>query len=79
MLRRSMPWAGVDKEGLEFVAFGHSLDAFERVMRRMTGLDDATVDGLFSFSRPVTGGYYWCPPVRDGRLNLSFLLKGTKR
>jgi hypothetical protein len=21
------------------------------------------VDGLFTFSRPVTGGYYWCPPL----------------
>jgi putative iron-dependent peroxidase len=70
MLRRSMPWATQAGEGLEFIAYGHSLDAFERVMRRMAGLDDGTVDALFSFSRPVTGGYYWCPPVRQSRLDL---------
>ena len=73
MLRRSMPWAGADKEGLEFVAFVDAVDKFTRMMRRMAGLEDGIVDGLFSFSRPVTGGFYWCPPVRDGLLDLSVL------
>lgn len=74
MLRRSMPWAGIDKEGLEFVAFVDTLDKFTRMMRRMAGCEDGIVDGLFSFSRPVTGGFYWCPPASGGRLDLSFLL-----
>ena len=26
---------------------------------------------MFSFTRPVTGAYFWCPPVRGGRLDLS--------
>jgi putative iron-dependent peroxidase len=74
MVRRSMPWAGAQQEGLEFIAFVESLDRFERVMRRMAGLDDGIIDSLFLFSRPVTGGYYWCPPVdRDGRLDLAQL------
>ena len=73
MLRRSMPWAGVDKEGLEFVSFVDELDKFTRMMRRMAGLEDGIVDGLFSFSRPVSGGFYWCPPVRDGHLDLAFV------
>ena len=68
-----MPWAGTDKEGLEFVAFVATLDSFTRMMRRMAGREDGIVDGLFSFSRPVTGGFYWCPPVANGRLDLSFL------
>ena len=71
VLRRSMPWAGADGEGLVFVAFGHSLDAFEAQLRRMVGLDDGITDALFHFSRPVTGNYFWCPPARDGRLDLS--------
>jgi putative iron-dependent peroxidase len=70
VVRRSMPWAGPDGEGLVFVAFGASLDAFEAQLRRMVGLDDGIHDALFSFSRPVAGGYYWCPPVRGGRLVL---------
>lgn len=73
MLRRSMPWASAHAQGLEFVAYGHSLDAFEQVMRRMVGLEDGIVDALFRFSRPITGGYYWCPPVRAGRLDLSLI------
>ncbi|MBV8519408.1 MAG: Dyp-type peroxidase [Acidobacteria bacterium] len=73
MVRRSMPWAGAEREGLEFVAFVESLDRYERVLRRMTGCDDGIIDGLFRFSRPITGGYYWCPPVRDGKLNLTQL------
>jgi putative iron-dependent peroxidase len=73
MVRRSMPWAGADREGLEFVAFVASLDAFTRMMRRMAGREDGIVDGLFAFSRPVTGGFYWCPPIASGRLDLSAL------
>jgi putative iron-dependent peroxidase len=73
MWRRSMPWAGAGKEGFEFIAYGESLDRFERVMRRMAGLDDGIVDALFTFSRPVTGAYYWCPPVDAGRLDLRAL------
>jgi len=78
MIRRSMPWAGADTEGLEFVAFVASLDRFERMMRRMLGLEDGMVDGLFEFSRPVTGGYYWCPPAERERLDLSVLLDARR-
>ncbi len=71
MLRRSMPWADGTGEGLMFVAFGHSLDAYEAVMRRMVGLEDGIADGLFRYSRAVSGGYFWCPPVKEGRLDLT--------
>jgi putative iron-dependent peroxidase len=73
MVRRSMPWATAHEQGLEFIAYVESLDRFERVLRRMVGLDDGIVDALFSFSRPVSGGYYWCPPVAHDRLDLSRL------
>ncbi len=70
VVRRSMPWADAMSEGLEFVAFVASLDAFEAQLTRMSGLEDGTVDALFRFSRPVTGAYFWCPPVADGKLDL---------
>jgi porphyrinogen peroxidase len=73
MLRRSMPWSTGMDQGLEFIAYGASLDRFERVLRRMAGLDDGITDGLFTFSRPLNGGYYWCPPVLGGRLDLRAL------
>jgi putative iron-dependent peroxidase len=68
-----MPWSVGEEHGLEFIAFGDTLDKFERILRRMLGLDDGIVDALFTFSRPVTGGYYWCPPLRSGNLDLSAL------
>jgi putative iron-dependent peroxidase len=68
-----MPFADPTGEGLIFVAFGKSFDAFEVQLRRMVGLEDGITDALFRFSRPTTGGYYWCPPVRDGRLDLRAL------
>jgi putative iron-dependent peroxidase len=71
VIRRSMPWADASGEGLEFVGFGRSLDAFEAQLTRMSGLEDGIVDALFRFSRPVTGAYFWCPPVESGKLNLS--------
>jgi len=73
VLRRSMPFAGPNSEGLMFVAFGRSFDAFEAQLRRMVGLEDGITDALFRFSRANTGGYYWCPPVSNGRLDLGAL------
>ncbi len=73
MLRRSMPWATANEEGLLFISYVESLDRFDVMMRRMVGLEDGIVDGLFSFSRPVSGGYYWCPPVSGGRIDLRLL------
>ena len=73
VLRRSMPWVEGARAGLAFLAFGHSLDAFEAQLRRMAGLEDGIVDALFQFSRPLSGAYFWCPPVRDERLDLRAL------
>lgn len=73
MLRRSMPWGGVAEHGLYFVAFGATVDPFERVLRRMGGLDDGITDGLLRFSRAVSGGHYFCPPVRGESLDLRAL------
>lgn len=73
LLRRSMPWADARRAGLVFVAFGSSLDAFEYHLARMTGATDRIADHLFRFTRPLTGAYFWCPPLRDGRADLSLL------
>ncbi len=77
VLRRSMPWMQSLQAGLMFVAFGKSFQAFEQQMRRMAGHDDGIVDALFTISRPVNGSYYWCPPLREGRLDLRRLGLGV--
>ena len=73
VLRRSMPWAEGAHAGLVFVAFGRSFDAFEAQLNRMVGAEDGIIDALFTFTRPVTGGYFWCPSMSGGRLDLSAL------
>jgi putative iron-dependent peroxidase len=74
ILRRSMPWSDEQGDGgLLFVAFGKSFDAFEAQIQRMIGAEDGTQDALFQFTRPISGCYFWCPPVRGGRLDLSAL------
>jgi putative iron-dependent peroxidase len=69
IVRRSMPWADAHQAGLVFVAFGHSFDAFNALLRRMVGADDGIVDALFTFTRPISGSYFWCPPMKNRSLD----------
>jgi putative iron-dependent peroxidase len=73
MLRRSLPWVEGNRGGLMFTSFCKTLDAFEAQMDRMTGAEDGIADALFSFSRVLNGAYFWCPGMRDGKLNLDLL------
>jgi putative iron-dependent peroxidase len=70
IVRRSMPWADAHQAGLVFVAFGNSFDAFDALLRRMVGAEDGIVDALFTFTRPISGSYFWCPPMDKGHLDL---------
>jgi len=70
IVRRSMPWADAAQEGLVFVAFGKSFDAYEAQLKKMVGADDGIADALFRFTRPTSGSFFWCPPVVDGHLDL---------
>jgi deferrochelatase/peroxidase EfeB len=36
----------------------------------LAGCEDRLIDRLFSFTRPIEGAAYWCPPMRNGRLDL---------
>jgi len=73
IVRRSMPWADAAHEGLVFVAFGKRFDAYAALLARMTGAEDGQVDALFGFTTPVSGSYFWCPPVQGARLDLRAL------
>jgi len=70
VLRRSMPCSDSERSGLVCVAFGHSFDAFEALLRRMMGKDDGITDALFGFTHPVTGSYFWCPPRSGDDIDL---------
>ena len=68
-----MPWADETGEGLVLVAFGESFRPFEALLRRMVGADDGIPDALFTFTRPISGNYFWCPPMHKGKLDLRAL------
>jgi putative iron-dependent peroxidase len=69
LLRRSMPWVHGQRQGLMFLAFTKRLEAFEVQLARMVGIEDGVTDGLFRYSTPISGSYYWCPPVASGKLD----------
>ena len=70
VLRRAMPWAEGNEGGSMFTAFGRSFEAYEALLRRMSGAEDGVTDALFSFTEPETGAYFWCPPVHQGQIDL---------
>lgn len=73
IMRRSMPWTEGAEGGLVFVAFGKSFDAYETLLNNMLGKNDGITDALFNITRPVSGAYFWCPPMKDEWLDLSAL------
>jgi len=62
--RRSVPYGTVAEHGLYFVAFSADRSRFDIMLARMFGTDgDGRHDRLTDFSRPVTGAYYYAPPL----------------
>jgi putative iron-dependent peroxidase len=43
------------------------------LLNHLTDKDDGIVDALFRISQPLSGSYFWCPPMTDGHLDLSVL------
>lgn len=74
VLRRSMAYTEGVNAGLVFQAFADTTESFSRMMAKMVGEEDGIVDGLFSFTRPLTGAFFWCPPMKDGQPDLSSIL-----
>lgn len=73
VLRRSMPFADDAGQGLVFVSFGRSFEAFSVQLARMVGEHDGVTDALFRFSTPESQAGFFCPPMRDGALDLRAL------
>jgi putative iron-dependent peroxidase len=62
--RRSVPYGTVAEHGLYFVAFSADRTRYDRMLGRMFGTDgDGRHDRLTEFSRPVSGAYYFAPPL----------------
>jgi putative iron-dependent peroxidase len=62
--RRSVPYGTVAEHGLYFVAFSAERSRYDRMLGRMFGTDgDGRHDRLTDFSRPLSGAYYFAPPL----------------
>jgi putative iron-dependent peroxidase len=62
--RRSVPYGTVAEHGLYFVAFSADRTRFDTMLGRMFGTSgDGQHDRLTDFSRPVSGAYYFAPPM----------------
>jgi putative iron-dependent peroxidase len=62
--RRSVPYGTVIEHGLYFVGFSADRTRFDTMLSRMFGTsDDGLRDRLTDFSRPVSGAYYFAPPL----------------
>ena len=62
--RRSVPYGTLAEHGLQFIAFAADRARVDRMLGRMFGLDsDGLHDRLTDFSRPVTGAFYFAPPL----------------
>jgi porphyrinogen peroxidase len=62
--RRSVPYGTITEHGLYFVAFSADRSRFDTMLGRMFGTDgDGRHDRLTDFSRPVSGAYYYAPPL----------------
>ena len=70
VLRRSMPWMTSMQAGLMFVAFGSPSTPSRRRCGGWPATTTASSTAMFRISRPVTGAYFWCPPMRSGQLDL---------
>jgi putative iron-dependent peroxidase len=62
--RRSVPYGTVAEHGLYFVAFSADRSRFDTMLGRMFGTaGDGQHDRLTDFSRPVSGAFYYAPPL----------------
>ena len=71
ILRRSAPAGGIRDAGLYFLAFSADLDRFDWLLQSMFGVSgDGRRDRLLGYSRPVSGSYFYAPPLDTLRVCL---------
>ena len=63
IFRRNTPYGMVTDHGTMFVGFGRDRAWLHRMLQRMAGVEDGIRDALTLYTTPLTGAYYWVPPV----------------
>jgi putative iron-dependent peroxidase len=67
IFRRNMPYGTVTDHGTMFVGFSAEQRRLTAMLESMAGLTDGIRDALTSYSRPLTGAYYFVPSTEGLR------------
>jgi putative iron-dependent peroxidase len=67
IFRRNMPYGTVTDHGTMFVGFSPEQKRLSTMLDGMAGRDDGTRDALTTYSRPLTGAYYFVPSIESIR------------
>jgi putative iron-dependent peroxidase len=65
VFRRNMPYGTTTDHGTMFVGFSAEQRRLAAMLESMAGLGDGVRDALTSFTRPLTGAYYFVPSAQD--------------
>jgi len=63
IFRRNMPYGSVPDNGTMFVGFSAAQERLQAMLESMAGIRDGIRDALTYHTKPLTGAYYWVPPV----------------
>jgi porphyrinogen peroxidase len=65
ILRRNMPYGSFTNHGTMFVGFSADQSRLSNMLDSMAGLIGGQRDALTYYTRPVTGAYYFVPPIES--------------
>jgi porphyrinogen peroxidase len=65
IFRRNMPYGTTIDHGTLFVGFSAEQQRLAAMLESMAGVTDGVRDALTSYTRPVTGAYYFVPSTGD--------------
>lgn len=63
VFRRNMPYGTVTNHGTMFVGFTAEQQRLAKMLESMAGVTDGVRDALTNYTKPISGAYYFIPPV----------------
>jgi putative iron-dependent peroxidase len=63
IFRRNMPYGTVTDHGTMFVGFCAEQRPLAAMLENMAGMNGTARDALTRYTRPLTGAYYFVPPI----------------
>ena len=67
IFRRNMPYGTVTDHGTMFVGFSAEQRRLTRMLESMAGLVTGVRDALTRYTQPITGAWYFVPPIESLR------------